>query len=154
EQLWQTMVAQARANRLSRRAGQRIETLEILQQATDLARTLQLPDEKFHELRNTVIGTLSLPDMHLAGPRHPWPDDAHGIDFDEAHSLYARTDRVGNCSVRRFADDREIQHLRGLGGVASPYLSRDGRFLAIVHCTEDGTLAVVVELWDLEQVPA
>src|SRR5262249_1596485 len=103
EQLWQTMVAQARANRLSRRAGQRIETLEILQQATDLARTLQLPDEKFHELRNTVIGTLSLPDMHLAGPRHPWPDDAHGIDFDEAHSLYARTDRVGNCSVRRFA---------------------------------------------------
>jgi serine/threonine protein kinase/WD40 repeat protein len=154
EKLFESYFAQARANRLSRRAGQRIETLEILQQVTDLARTLELPDKKFHELRNAVIGSLSLPDMHLTGPRHPWPANAYAVDFDEAHSLYVRTDRAGNCSVRRFADDSEIQHLRGLGGAPCPFLSRDGRFLAIVQCTEDEKMALAVQLWDLERVPA
>src|SRR5262249_35846617 len=60
-QLWKAMMAQARANGLSRRAGQRFETLALLRQATALARTLKLPDENFHELRNAVTTTLALP---------------------------------------------------------------------------------------------
>jgi eukaryotic-like serine/threonine-protein kinase len=149
---WQAMVAQAHANRLSRRPGQRIETLKILREATDLARSLELPDEKFHELRNAAIGTLSLPDMHVAGPRHPWPADAFSFDVDDTHTLYARTDRKGNCSVRRLADDVEIQHLSGLGGVATPCLSSNGRFLAVTHYAIGRVAAV--QMWDLQQVPA
>jgi serine/threonine protein kinase/WD40 repeat protein/Tfp pilus assembly protein PilF len=107
-QLWQAMVAQARANRLSRRAGQRFESLDILQRATQLAHTLDLPAEKFQELRNAAIATLALPDLYLAGPWNPYPADTCGFAFDEAHAIYARTDRQGNCSIRRVADDAEI----------------------------------------------
>jgi WD40 repeat protein len=59
---------------------------------------------------------------------------------------------MGNCSVRRLADDVEFQHLRGLGGVATPCLSRDGRFLAVSHIA-NGRVAAV-QMWDLQQVPA
>jgi serine/threonine protein kinase/WD40 repeat protein len=151
EQLWHSLVAQARANRLSRRPGQRFECLGILQRATELARTLDLPAENFHELRNAVIATLALPDLYLAGPWNPWPADAYNVDFDEAHTLYARTDRQGNCSIRRVADDTELHLLPGLGVPASPVLSRDGKFLAVRHFTEGPERAgVAVLLWQLD----
>ena len=142
-QLWQALVAQARANRLSRRAGQRFETLEILRRATELARSLDLPKENFHELRNAVIATLSLPDLHLTGPWNPWPADADSFDFDEAHAIYARTNRKGNCSIRRVADDVEIHQLPGTG---YPRLSRDGKFVAIVEQNK------AFHLWQLDGV--
>ena len=156
EQLWEALLAQARANRLSRRAGQRFETLNILQRATELARTLNLPDEKLHELRNAVIATLTLPDLHLAGPWNDWPADAHSFDFDAEHAVYARTHRQGTCSVRRVADDAELHRLPGLGGPAAPFLSRDGKFLAVVHGPQQGPAqwGVAVQLWNLEEATA
>jgi eukaryotic-like serine/threonine-protein kinase len=155
EQLWHALVAQARANQLSRRAGQRFETLEILKQATELARTLDLPEARFHELRNVTSATLTLPDLHLAGPWNPWPTDGYDFDFDEAHALYARTDRRGNCSVRRVADNVEVHLLPGLGVLAGPYFSRDGKFLALTHYTEGpAARSVAVQLWGLETTAA
>ena len=40
---------------MSKRSGQRFESLEVLKRATDLARSLDLPAEKFHELRNEIM---------------------------------------------------------------------------------------------------
>jgi serine/threonine protein kinase/WD40 repeat protein len=149
-QLWEATMAQARASRLSRRAGQRFEALEFLQRATDLARSLELPDEKLHELRNAAIATLALPDLHLAGPWNDWPAEAVNWDFDEALAIYARTDRKGNCSVRRVADDVEIHRLPGLGGPAHPHFRHDGKFVAVMH--EDAIRGAVtgVHLWQLD----
>ena len=158
EQLWHALVAQARANRLSRSAGQRFETLEILRQATELARTLELPDERFQELRNAVITTLALPDLRLTGPWKPWPADAWAFDFDEAHAIYARCDRQGACSIRRVVDDVEIYHLPGLRGPESPHfsaslqLSRDGRFVAVIAHDPERKKALEVHLWHLNGV--
>jgi WD40 repeat protein len=131
EQLWRALVAQARANRLSRRPGQRFESLETLQRATQLARTLKLPAENFHELQSAVIATLAVPDLYLAGPWNPFPAVPYSFDFDEAHAIYARTDREGNCSIRRAADDTEIHRLKGLGAPAWFRFSRDGKFVAV-----------------------
>jgi hypothetical protein len=119
-ELLESHITQARASRASRRAGQRFESLEVLKRATDLARSLDLPPEKFHQLRNSVIASLALPDLHLAGPWNSWPADTYTFDFDEAHAHYARTDQRGHCSVRRVADDAELHHLPGLGGPALP----------------------------------
>jgi serine/threonine protein kinase/WD40 repeat protein/Tfp pilus assembly protein PilF len=131
EQLWRALVAQALANRLSRRAGQRFESLAILQEATQLARTLELPAENFHELRNAVIATLGLPDLHLGPPWNNFPSDTYAVDFDVAHAIYARTDWQGNCSIRRVADDAEDYYLPGPGVATRPCLSRDGKFVAV-----------------------
>jgi len=147
ENLWQALVNEARANRLSRRSGQRFESLETLQRATQLARSLNLPAENFQELRNAVIATLAVPDLYMAGTWNLWPGDASGLDFDETHALYARTDHQGNCSIRRVANDTEIHRLPGLGGPAVPSFSRDGKFVAVHH---PDSSHMGVQVWQLD----
>jgi serine/threonine protein kinase/WD40 repeat protein len=152
ERLFESYVSQAQAFRMSRRCGQRFESLAVLRRATELARALDLPAEKLHDLRSAAIASLALPDLYLTGPWNSWPADTHAFDVDEAHALFARTDRLGVCSVRRVADDAEMYSLPGLGGPALPNFSRDGRFLAVVHLTKEGSAAtgVAVQLWSLE----
>jgi serine/threonine protein kinase/WD40 repeat protein len=150
EQLWQSLVAQARALRLSHRSGQHFQSLEALRQATQLARTLNLPAHNMHELRNAAIAALAVPDLYLTGPWNSWPADALSFDFDEAHAILARTDRVGGCSIRRVADDAEIHHLPGLGRPTIPYLSRDGKFLAMIHLSLDLNNPMGIDVWRLD----
>ena len=145
--LFESYLAQARANRMSRRAGQRFESLDVLNRATSLARSLDLPAEKFHDLRNAVIASLALPDLHLTGPWNDWPAGAFDFDFDDTHTIYARTDSQGNCSIRRVADDTELHPLPVPGGLSWLRLSRDGRFVAIV--AKSG-----LDLWKLDDGPA
>jgi eukaryotic-like serine/threonine-protein kinase len=156
EKLFDSYLAQARAFRMSRRSGQRFESLEVLQRATELARALGLPADKFHELQNAVIASLALPDLYLTGPWNPWPADTYNFDFDEAHALYARTDQRGDCSIRRVTDDAELHHLPGLDGRATPHFSRDGRFVAVVYLRkgETGATGLAVHLWALEEPTA
>ena len=151
EELWKSLVAQARALRLSRRSGQRFESLARLQQATGLARTLDLSPANFHEIRNAAIAALAVPDLYLDGPRNTWPADALAVDFDEAHVLYARTDRAGSCSIRRVADDVEICRLPALGRPAQPCLSRDGKYIAITQFNRSISMPTALHVWQLDE---
>ncbi len=150
EQLWASLVAQARALRLSRRPGQRFESLETLKKATRLAQTLELAPAKFHEMRNAAIAALAVPDLYLSAPSLAWPIDTLGVDFDEGHVIYARTDRAGNCSIRRVADDVEINRLPALGWPAIPRLSRDGKFVAITQFNRSVSLRTAIYVWQLD----
>jgi serine/threonine protein kinase/WD40 repeat protein len=149
-QLWEALLAQARANRLSRRPGQRFETLGILRRALEMARMLDLSAEKFGELRDAVIAALALPDLYLAGPWHPWPADAYGLDLDEGHALYARTDRKGACTICQVADDHQIHSLPPLGAAALPRLSRDGKYVALLD-DRDSKTGVGVHVWKIDE---
>lgn len=150
KQLWRSLVAQGRANRLSRRPGQRFESLEILRQAATLGRSLKLPDGNFDELRDAVIATLALPDLYPAGPWRPMASDTYAIDFDEAGDFYAITDRRGICAVHRAADDGEVHRLPGCGTPATLRFGPDGEYLAVAHF-RDGPRGgpVAVEVWRL-----
>ncbi len=156
-QLFETLVSEARANRLVHRSGQRFETLATLKRAADLARELKLPEEKFVDLRSQAIAALTLPDMYPAGPWLPIPEDAMRFDFDADQKIYARTDRSGGCSVRRVADDSEICYIPStkrpdiptLGVV--PYLSRDGKFVAVVGPPEMIS-EIGLDLWRIDGV--
>jgi serine/threonine protein kinase/WD40 repeat protein len=156
ERLFASYLERSRAFRMSRRPGQRFESLEVLQRATKLARAMDLPAGTFHELRNAVIASLALPDLHLTGPWNPWPANTYSFDVDEAHALYARTDQRGDCSVRRVADDVEMHHLPGLDARAGPVLSRDGKFVAVAYAPkgEAGATGIAVHLWSLEHPSA
>jgi serine/threonine protein kinase/WD40 repeat protein len=153
ERLFGSMLALAQANRRSGRPGQRCETLAVLQRAHQLARVLQLPAARFDELRNAVIATLALPDLYMTGPRHPWPADGFLYDFCEDHTLYARTDRQGNCSIRLMSDDTELNQLPGQGVPAVPLFSPDGKYITILHISAQhlpATLGVAADIWALE----
>jgi serine/threonine protein kinase/WD40 repeat protein len=156
EKLFDFYLARAREFRMSRRSGQRFGSLQALKRATELARAQGLAADKFHELRNAVIASLALPDLHLTGPWSPWPADTYTFDFDEAHALYARTDQRGECSVRRVADDAELHRLPGLDARAWPVFSHDSQFIAVVHFLkrEVGATGIAVQLWKLEQPTA
>jgi WD40 repeat protein len=134
EKLFEALLSEARSKSLSRRPGQRFESLALLEQARDLAQELNLPAQKFQELRNATLAALIMPDLY---PVQTWPGFPAGsrfVDFDDNLEIYARTDAHGNCSIRRVTGDVELHFLPdpgqpGLG--AWPVLSRDARFVAV-----------------------
>jgi serine/threonine protein kinase/WD40 repeat protein len=141
--LFEARVAEVKAGHLSRRVGQRLESLKTLAEAIKLARRLKLGPEHFLELRNNAIAALALPDMRLVqdGPREPI--GFFRSDFDDALKLYARAGgERESVSIRRTSDDTEIAALPGSGAARWPQLSRDGQFLAA--SSPQG-----VELWKL-----
>jgi serine/threonine protein kinase/tetratricopeptide (TPR) repeat protein/WD40 repeat protein len=129
-QRWEATLEQAKANRLSRRPGQRIKTLQLLRQCAEEARALSVPAERRAELRNAVIATLAMPDLYLEEVGGPVGVD-NEADFDGNVEHYAVTDEKGNCSVRRVAGDVELYRIPGTGKKARPYWSHSGRFLAL-----------------------
>jgi eukaryotic-like serine/threonine-protein kinase len=127
-ELFDALVAQARANRLSRRIGQRFGTFEILGKAITIARQLKLPAERFLELRNEALAAMALPDLRVA---KEWSDTpGTNLVFDHQLQRYARADAKGTVSIRRVGDGAEICRLPGPGG-SYPEFSPDGRLLAL-----------------------
>ncbi len=127
--LFEARLAQAKAGSLSRRVGQRLDSLDAVAEATKIARDLKLPEEHFLNLRNAAIACLALPDLRLKqGPAVP--PGSQRIDFDGKLEHFALTDRQGAVSIRRVADDTEIARLPPTGSETGVLFSRDGKFLA------------------------
>ncbi len=136
-QLFQSLVAQARGKRLSRRLGQRFESLGALEEATRLAHRLNLPEEDFRELRNEVIACLTLPDLRVAKEWPSPPCISFAVVFDEKLEHYAWEDNKGNISIRQVAGDTEICRFQTGFGAALLGFSFDGRFLAAAVLAAD-----------------
>ena len=132
EKLWQSYRDQARAGRLSRRIGQRLDSLAVLEKAAQLARELDLPEDRFLELRNEAIACLALSDLRPAKEWHSFPAGTEKADFDGKLEQYAwQSMQSGTVSVRRVADDRELYTLPGMGADGGPLFSPDGQYLVI-----------------------
>ena len=133
EQLWEAKVAQARASRFTRRAGQRFDALAVLEQAAKLSRQLGHPLARFDALRNEAIACMALPDVWFPRRFGSQPPGSFSFDVDEGFDRYAGVDRLGNVTVRRVADDTELYRLDGFnsGNEAWVYLSPNGRSLFV-----------------------
>ncbi len=134
EQLWEAKVAQARASRFTRRAGQRFDALAVLEQAAKLSRQLGHPPARFDTLRNEAIACMALPDVRFPQRFGSQPPVSYSFDVDEGFDRYARVDRLGNVTVRRVADETELYRLEGFdsGSEAWVYLAPDGRSLFVI----------------------
>src|SRR5260370_29971753 len=97
EKLFESLLAQARGRRMSRRVGQRFDSLRAVTDAVKFAGELKLPESRFLELRNEVIACLALPDLRVA---REWdlPDGAAAVVFDGALERYARLEKQGTVS--------------------------------------------------------
>jgi WD40 repeat protein len=131
EKLCQSYRDQAKAGRLSRRVGQRLDSLAALAKAAKIAHELNLSEERFRDLRNEAIACLALPDLGVAKEWNGWPTGTLAVDFDGALERYARLDRQGIVSIRGVADDREIQRVVAMKGTDWVELSHNGRFLVV-----------------------
>jgi len=123
-QLYGARLAQAKAGSLSRRVGQRFESLIAVEEAAKIARDLKLPQESFLDLRNAAIACLALPDLRIV---KRWPDWPTGgiADFDDKMEILARSDGQ-EISIRSVVDDKEIARLPDGWFI----LSRNGKILA------------------------
>src|SRR5262249_52503611 len=140
-------IAEARAKSLSRRSGQRFESLALL----DLARSQlgggPLPLKQLMELRNATLGALVMPDIYPTQAWAGFPPGSVQVDFTDGLEVYARTDEAGNCSIRRVTDDREMYTFAG-GPAAGCLLSPDGRFIAL------WTSDLRVRIWRITETEA
>jgi eukaryotic-like serine/threonine-protein kinase len=130
EKLWQSLRDEARAAVLSRRRGQRFESLRAIREAAAVGRELALPSTDFDELRTLAVSALALPDVR---PLREWegiPPNTRGTACDAKLDRYARCDGEGNISVRQIADDREIAHMTAFRGENFLSMSPDGQFVA------------------------
>ena len=121
--LWDSYLAQARANRWSGRAGRRFESLDVLKKAAEIRPAL--------ELRNEAIGCLALPDLRVLREWHGNRADPALVSVDADLRLCARCEPGGDIVVYRLADEGLVARF-GLSSkrVWLVRLSRDGKLLA------------------------
>lgn len=153
EKLLEALIAQAQANRLTGRPGQRFDSLDTLEQAAHIARSLGSPPTKMREIRTGLMAALVRPDLRFTPSAVSWLPDSITMASDSWQKLIARVDVKGNCSIRRAADDVEIYNLPGLGNPAIPTFSPDGGCIALQHVNIDGTVNRALHIWRLSEPP-
>jgi serine/threonine protein kinase/tetratricopeptide (TPR) repeat protein len=140
-QLFASLVAQARARRLSGHTGQRFSGMAALEQAARLAPSLGLGPDEWLGLRNEVIACLALTDLRLdrSWPGYPPGTAATGIAIDPLVERYAIVDSHGHLVVRQMEDNRELARIdlhpplgRAPDWRLNLRFSRDGRLVAAV----------------------
>jgi WD40 repeat protein/predicted Ser/Thr protein kinase len=108
EKLYGSYLAQARASRLTGRAGQRLDALAAISQAARIHTSL--------DLRNEAIAALALFDVHIGRTWKRLPAPYLQLAFDEQLERYACEGENGSVVIRSVADQHEIVRLAGPGG--------------------------------------
>jgi eukaryotic-like serine/threonine-protein kinase len=128
-QLWDTLIGQARASRMTHEPGQCLHALGAIKKAQQLPLP---PGRSVDELRTEAIAALLLPDLEIGKEWNGRPAGTNAVAFDANFERYARGGMDGKVSVRRVTDDVELCALPG-GSRINPYgglqFSPDGRFL-------------------------
>jgi serine/threonine protein kinase/WD40 repeat protein len=146
EQLFQSLVHQARAGRTSGRIGQRFDTLAAVRRAAEIRVT--------PELRTEAAAALLLPDVEVDQQWAGWPAGTVGVSFDAAFDRFARLDDRGDLAVYRLVAGREelVAPLPGTGTPRYTFvrMSPDGRAVAVGHSTVSVNGADAVRVWKID----
>jgi serine/threonine protein kinase/WD40 repeat protein len=146
DQLFHSLVQQARAERSSDRIGQRFLALEAIRTAAKIRVT--------PELRTEAIAALVLPDIEMVHEWAGWPEDSLQVDFDAKFQRYSRMDRQGGVTVCRLSNDQEEVIARLPTQVKPPFgliwMSPDGRYLAYGEESRGGLGSKRVWVWKLD----
>jgi eukaryotic-like serine/threonine-protein kinase len=125
ERLRDSLLAQARARRMSGQTGHRFESLDALAEAAAIRPSI--------ELRNEAIACMALVDVRLM---KTWEFKMGGqrAIFDMAGERYALSHEDGSVTIHWVSDDQQILRLPPPAGVAGPPIGRfsaNGRFLSV-----------------------
>jgi len=142
-QLWESLVAQARASRRTGEGGQRFHSLDALKKAAALD-AAPAPDTRARgELRNEAIAALALVDIRPAPL--PFAATKAKVSVDADFERYAVADAHGGVQVRLVRDDQLLHELPPQTHAVRwvHYFSPDGQLLPVLY--QDG----VLRLWHL-----
>lgn len=160
QQLWTSLIHQARALRLGGQIGHRTLGWKALEQAASLIPVDELSPEDVLELRNEMIASMGLVDLQPETEFDCYPagQDLAGIDFDAELEHFARFDDDGNLSFRRARDNQEISRITheivGRPEVIQPgwrmnlRLSPNGKYVA-ASGLDDPNNPIPTRVWNL-----
>jgi serine/threonine protein kinase/WD40 repeat protein len=127
--LWESLVAEARALRLSGQPGQYSGSMRAIREALKLPVP---PNHSIDELRDQAIAAFCLPELEVDQEWDGWPVGSGFLAVNDAFTMYARGDDSGRISVRRIEGDVELAQLSITGrmpGYFGLQFSPDGRYL-------------------------
>jgi eukaryotic-like serine/threonine-protein kinase len=134
QRLYQSLLNQARASRFSRRAGQRVDGLKALEEASALSRLLNLGPEATRTLRDEYIACLSLVDLQVEREWSVPTITDWMIAWDDTLTRYVVRGPDGKQSIRRVEDDVELVALPAAMGRAEwQRFSPDGRWFGCIY---------------------
>ncbi|MBU6401663.1 MAG: hypothetical protein KGS61_15205, partial [Verrucomicrobia bacterium] len=127
EKLWETYLAQARAQRWSGRPGRRFESLTAIANAAAIRTSV--------ELRNETIACLSLTDLQPLPASALNSRSGAGIELDWARNRFARVDAAGQATLRQLDTGVQLSVVPTQGAkTEAPWgFSPDGRWLALMQ---------------------
>jgi hypothetical protein len=144
--LFKAYLAEAKANRLSGRPGQRFDTLARVGDAMLLARELDVPEERLAELRQVAVAALALPDLapHYLGEV---PEDVTVCDLSDDLTLVLLWEPGANEHVvRSVPDGKALFRLPTTARRLRAYFGPGGRHIVRHHEDPDSP----VEVWKLD----
>ncbi|MHB1422678.1 MAG: protein kinase domain-containing protein [Gemmataceae bacterium] len=146
--LFEAYLADAKANRLSRRPGQRFDTLARVADAAELARAedLNIPEERLEELRQVAVTALAMADL---SPRYlgAMPENVKVLDLSDDLDRVLLWEPESNAHVvRSVADGKELFRLPTTARRPGAIFGPSGRHLVRFH-EEEGGLA---EVWSVD----
>jgi serine/threonine protein kinase/WD40 repeat protein len=131
DQLFLSLLSQAKAHRRGGQMGQRVESLSALAQAA----RIRVDDA----LRDEAIAAMALPDVRRGPVWRISLPEVEILACDRQYRRYVRFDGKNAISVRSLSDDREIQRL-------VPVSSQGLGLLSDVRFSPDGTLVMASEV--------
>ena len=137
EKLWESYLAQARAQRWSGKAGRKFDGLRAVADAAAIRPTI--------ELRNEAIACLAMTDFRriAGGPKTDNPDQR--VFIDPARDRYAFADANGAISVRQLTDNQELLRIPAVISLDTfSEFSADGKWLSATYRDLTG------RVWDLQ----
>ena len=151
--LYQADWDRARAQRWSRRPGQRFVALEALSEAVSLLPSLAISEEerasRRRSLRDEAIACLTLVDVRLEREFVFNPPVDQNVVCDRQMTRYAVADQKGNIRVHRLADDDLVLRFPTFGLVSYQMeFSADGRYLLAKYDQNSGAQLHVFDLHD------
>ena len=143
DRLWNSYLAEARANRWSGRAGRRFESLAALGKAASIRPSL--------ELRNEAIACLALPDVDVQSILRPDPaGECVGFAFNPQFDRYAAKHDDGSISICRVSDQVRLARLpsKTKADAAQLFFSPNGQWLTQ---KPGGGIMIPFEVWDVSR---
>jgi serine/threonine protein kinase/WD40 repeat protein len=151
--LWDSLLSQAKASRMSRRVGQRFDSLEAVKRAM----SMQLPAGRAtSDLRDETIAALCLPDFRLTQEMVLSPKNSVTDSFDGRLELHAKVQPDGSIRIIRLSDGNELFRLRDpkylhaqAHGVS---LSSNGEYVSAWYYSEEPEVNKWQNTWDISSV--
>ena len=142
-ELWKSLLAEARATRLSQRLDRRNLSLTSIRRAAEIATT--------EELRHEAIATLALPEQNVDSSVTLDPQSTAN-EMDQELRLFAEGLPNGDVRIRRLSDGVEVKRLRMADG---PIPAEQGRPVGMLFSPQAKRISVrhaygALAVWDLE----